>query len=71
MSDVDIPGTSIKARISEYGITLVDPGMAWSPGSTGATGNQLVGPLAPEKVPALIQFLAGYLDDYLRKRKAN
>ena len=65
MSDRDIPGTRIKARTYDdesLGIDLVNPGMA-------PTGNQLV-PVKAQEIPALIQFLAGYLDDWMRKRKS-
>ncbi len=71
MSDLDVPGTRFKARVSEHGVTLIEPGTAWSPGSVGSTGNQLVGPIAPDKIAAVIRFLAERLDEYMQKPQAS
>jgi hypothetical protein len=65
MDDIDIPGTRLKARITEYGVSLVEPGTAWTPGSSGATGNQIIGPLKAKQTAALIKFLAGCIEEQL------
>jgi hypothetical protein len=65
MMEQDIPGTRLKVRSYDdetLGIDLLNPGI-------GPTGNQLA-PVRPQEIPALIHFLSGYLDDWMRKRKA-
>jgi hypothetical protein len=61
----DIPGTRIKVRTYDddsLGLDLLNPG-------TGPTGNQLV-PVKAQEIPALIHFLSGYLDEWMRTEKS-
>jgi hypothetical protein len=52
----DIKIGSITVQMSDLGITFFKRGTAWSPGSTGATGNQYVGPICDPREARIVAY---------------